>query len=864
MMTDAAEITRSRRWCAAAYLLLAVPLLAFVFGVALPLLCSSRIAFCEVDFCTATMEVLGHLPGGPLDLSACGELMERAVAESGILYADVSYVAYNPTIMPFVATRPVAVAIAPALTDGFGHVGDVLADSIRRGALAACDSHDEQLYPALSWSRHTLRCVVALGLPTRKIISAYASGESVTAAIRGHAMVAPAWVRWMAVRYQTDASNEMQYVPSWRDVSPDVHGDVGAAVDAAAAAALGCRACAQLTCPDAAAPGSLKTADDRGNAGHGAGWDVRQITGVVGALADTPPQTPDKPNWPLTRHRTDGSSCPSLLDLPALGVRAVEYDAFGSLERVLWGDLDCVTLGTGNDIVGGGAAVAGAGMGLGAAGLNLGVEGSTAAAQMGLVAGKGLLSAGETGVDVGAVSLGVGVGLGMRAAGLLSGGLLSAGSYDDVDGGGGATATPGTGGMPGQASERTGPPSLLSATLAGVSSGSAGHTSGLTDSFASGAAAGASIPKASSQRLNGLAAQAAEEMVAAAHSGSVHAASLTRAIGLRPDASQASTTGGAGSALPMGTTAIPRDVPFADGRTLTASPGRGAGTRATLGPSAAELPTEGPPIANGHAAAEPMAWDVTAPVADALAAGSGMAGVVLGSGGASRSSEEDEFSMWWHPPPPSPAPPPPGTPPQPPDPAPPPSPPRPPPPPSPRPLPPPSAPPLRLSPAPASEMSPLPAAATPPGMLSISDGHSLGGTMLKLLPTSCYERDALTMHEMYAIPLKLLLNNPTRFSVIIDAASSILLRDAGQMAAGQMGNIGVGTIAKAVHLPPLGEAAVALVIDLRGGSVQSLGAMQKELDGATIWVDIRVRLHVAGLTIDVDIPKATSFNTVGI
>jgi LEA14-like dessication related protein len=136
--------------------------------------------------------------------------------------------------------------------------------------------------------------------------------------------------------------------------------------------------------------------------------------------------------------------------------------------------------------------------------------------------------------------------------------------------------------------------------------------------------------------------------------------------------------------------------------------------------------------------------------------------------------------------------------------------------------------------------------------------------MLRLLPTSCYERDALTMHEMYAIPLKLLLNNPTRLSVVVDAASSVLLRDAAQMAAGQPGVIGVGSIAQAVTVPPLGEAAVALVIDLRGGSFRSLAAIQQELDGATIWVDIRVKLYVARLTIDVDIPKATSFNTVGV
>jgi hypothetical protein len=174
MMTDDGDkVPRSRRLCAALVLLLGVPVLVFVFGVALPMLRRSRIAFCEMELCNATMEVLGHYPGGTPDLSACGELLERAVADSGILYADMSYIAYNPTIVPFIATHPVAAVLAPELMDSFGRVGDVPANSIQRGALAACDSHEEQLYPALSWSRHTLRCVVAFGLPTQKIISAY-------------------------------------------------------------------------------------------------------------------------------------------------------------------------------------------------------------------------------------------------------------------------------------------------------------------------------------------------------------------------------------------------------------------------------------------------------------------------------------------------------------------------------------------------------------------------------------------------------------------------------------------------------------------------------------------------------------------
>jgi len=509
------------RWPLAC-LLVAAPLVFFAFGVALPMLHHSRVTFCEADMCNATAEALGYVLDGPSDLSMCGDLIERVAADSGVVYGRASFLAYNPSLVTFVITNPSVAAIAPAMTESFGRTGDTPADSVERGAYGGCESDEEFVLPALSWSRHTMRCVGSLGVLSQEAISNYASGGEVAVLLRGHATVAPVWARWMAVRQQSDASNEYQTLPSWRTGQGSGGGgaaaDPLAASDAAAAAALGCTACAQLTCRDAAPFGKYEAALA---ASAAASWDARSI---ATSMERRTKQTP------VTRH-AGGAPCPSLLDVPAFQVEAVDYDAVGSLARSIPADFNCVTLGQGDNLVGGGAIFTTTGLGLGAASLGLGVEGTTAA-------GAGLLNAGEAGVDVGAASLGVGVGLGLGAAKILAGGLLGGGSssYDVSDGEGAtdaflgvAQSEPTGGGVPSAKALKAGGAWWGGAvaeerTATGSSSSSGADPK---SSFQSGAASGAELHRVSSQRLDSLAAAAAEGVSTPARAIAAHAGLAT-------------------------------------------------------------------------------------------------------------------------------------------------------------------------------------------------------------------------------------------------------------------------------------------------------------------------------------------------
>jgi len=331
----------------------------------------------------------------------------------------------------------------------------------------------------------------------------------------------------------------------------------------------------------------------------------------------------------------------------------------------------------------------------------------------------------------------------------------------------------------------------------------------MSQSFAAGAASGMNFPRKSSEQLDGLAAEAAEGITTAAQAGGAHAAHAMR---MSTPSRASSEVGHAPGTLDL-----------------------------TLSESA------------GH----PLGWFTSGGSEDAMAPQHGTSARDLHGVGS--------LGTWWQPPPPSPAPPPPLTPPRPPVPSAPPLSPLPPLPSSPHPFRPPHLPPLRLSPPPSPTPVPPPEGRVSSyGLLSISNAGGVGGSVLRLLPVSCYDRDVLTMHEIYAVPLKLRLNNPTRFNLELDPASHVILRDAADIAAGMPRLLGVGTIAGAVKVLPLSTATVALVVDFRGGAMGSLEAIQRELDGATILIDTQIRLSVLGMIIDINVPRATNFTTVGV
>lgn len=94
-------------------LLLAV-LLFGLCGVYLPITLGARVELCSVSICAATER---HLLGGPpmgspplRSLEECGELLEQAVRERGVVYTDVTMAVYNPAVIPFVARAPTAAA----------------------------------------------------------------------------------------------------------------------------------------------------------------------------------------------------------------------------------------------------------------------------------------------------------------------------------------------------------------------------------------------------------------------------------------------------------------------------------------------------------------------------------------------------------------------------------------------------------------------------------------------------------------------------------------------------------------------------------------------------------------------------------
>ena len=43
-------------------------------------------------------------------LEECGELLEQAVRQRGVVYTDVTMAVYNPAVIPFVARAPTAAA----------------------------------------------------------------------------------------------------------------------------------------------------------------------------------------------------------------------------------------------------------------------------------------------------------------------------------------------------------------------------------------------------------------------------------------------------------------------------------------------------------------------------------------------------------------------------------------------------------------------------------------------------------------------------------------------------------------------------------------------------------------------------------
>jgi len=200
---------RLLRW-SLAVLILAL-LFFFLCGVVIPLLLWSRVNFCAVEACSATSETTGYftLPEGRVGLELCGLLAEQSVRSDGVVYADLTLLLFNPSLVPFVARDVSGVGLEPAQLASFGSPAETAAGSLARGAAGACTASGPLLLPALSWSSHTVRCTVAVGDAAARMISAYASESEVSVGVRARAVVAPAFAPGLALTQRTSASNEV-------------------------------------------------------------------------------------------------------------------------------------------------------------------------------------------------------------------------------------------------------------------------------------------------------------------------------------------------------------------------------------------------------------------------------------------------------------------------------------------------------------------------------------------------------------------------------------------------------------------------------------------------------------------------------
>ena len=123
-------------------------------------------------------------------LELCGLLAEQSVRRDGVVYADLTLLLFNPSLVPFVARDVSGVGLEPAQLASFGSPAETAAGSLARGAAGACTASGPLLLPALSWSSHTVRCTVAVGDAAARMISAYASESEVSVGVRARAVVA--------------------------------------------------------------------------------------------------------------------------------------------------------------------------------------------------------------------------------------------------------------------------------------------------------------------------------------------------------------------------------------------------------------------------------------------------------------------------------------------------------------------------------------------------------------------------------------------------------------------------------------------------------------------------------------------------